>query len=246
MRREGYEFALSRPQVITKEVDGKILEPWEALVVDIEEAHVGPVMEMLQLRRADMTDMANPGTGRVRIEFKIPTRGLFGLRTEFLTETRGTGLLYHTFLEYGPWKGDVAERSRGALIAKEPGETTAYAIAPLQERSILFLPPGVKVYNGQVVGENSRDADMVVQIAREKAPHEHARLRIGDRHPPGHSARDDPRTMPRVDRSRRARGGHAEVDPDPEEDPRPRAAEDRLQEGRRDRGVRQGPRRSYA
>lgn len=168
MRREGYEFALSRPQVITKEVDGKILEPWEALVVDIEEAHVGPVMEMLQLRRADMTDMANPGTGRVRIEFKIPTRGLFGLRTEFLTETRGTGLLYHTFLEYGPWKGDVAERSRGALIAKEPGETTAYAIAPLQERSILFLPPGVKVYNGQVVGENSRDADMVVQIARKK------------------------------------------------------------------------------
>jgi GTP-binding protein len=168
MRREGYEFALSRPQVITKEVGGKTLEPWEALVVDVEEGHVGPVMEMLQLRRGDMTDMVNPGTGRVRIEFKIPTRGLFGLRTEFLTETRGTGLLYHTFLEYGPWKGEVAARSRGALVAKEAGETTAYAIAPLQERSVLFLPPGEKVYGGQVVGENSRDSEMVVAITKKK------------------------------------------------------------------------------
>ncbi|HSN68646.1 MAG TPA: translational GTPase TypA, partial [Thermoanaerobaculia bacterium] len=158
----------SRPQVITREVAGRVLEPWEALVVDVEEGHVGPVMEMLQLRRGDMTDMVNPGTGRVRIEFKIPTRGLFGLRTEFLTETRGTGLLYHTFLEYGPWKGEVAARSRGALVAKEAGETTAYAITPLQERSVLFLPPTVKVYGGQVVGENSRDAEMVVAITRKK------------------------------------------------------------------------------
>ncbi|HEY0370961.1 MAG TPA: translational GTPase TypA [Thermoanaerobaculia bacterium] len=168
MRREGFEFALSRPQVILKNINGQTMEPYEALVVDIEEAHVGTVMERLQQRRAEMTDMVNPGTGRVRIEFKIPTRGLFGIRTEFLSETRGTGLLYHTFLEYGPYRGELTGRNRGALVAKEAGETTAYAIEPLQERTSLFLGPGVKVYGGQVVGENSRDSDMVVQVCRAK------------------------------------------------------------------------------
>jgi GTP-binding protein len=168
MRREGYEFALSRPTVILKEVDGRKSEPYEALVVDIDEAHVGAVMEKLQTRRGEMTDMVNPGSGRVRIEFKIPTRGLFGIRTEFLTETRGTGLLYHTFLEYGPYRGEIAGRNRGALISKEGGDTTAYAIEPLQERTVLFVSPGLKVYGGQIVGENSRDADMVVQVCRKK------------------------------------------------------------------------------
>jgi len=168
MRREDFEFALSRPQVILKQVDGKTLEPYEALVVDIDEAHVGTIMEKIQERRGEMTDMVNPGSGRVRIEFKIPTRGLFGIRTEFLSETRGTGLLYHTFLEYGPYRGEIASRSRGALVSKEGGDTTAYAIEPLQERSTLFVDPGVKVYGGQIVGENSRDVDMVVQVCRKK------------------------------------------------------------------------------
>ena len=168
MRREGFEFALSRPQVILKNINGQNMEPYEALVVDIEETHVGAIMEKLQARRAEITDMVNPGTGRVRIEFKIPTRGLFGIRTEFLTETRGTGLLYHTFLEYGPYRGELASRNRGALVAKEAGDTTAYAIEPLQERSTLFVLPGQKVYGGQVVGENSRDVDMVVQVCRQK------------------------------------------------------------------------------
>jgi GTP-binding protein len=168
MRREGYEFALSRPQVILKQVDGKTMEPYEALVVDIDEGHVGTIMEKIQERRGEITDMVNPGSGRVRIEFKIPTRGLFGIRTEFLSETRGTGLLYHTFLEYGPYRGEIASRSRGALVAKEGGDTTAYAIEPLQERSTLFLEPGVKVYGGEVVGESSRDVDMVVQVCRRK------------------------------------------------------------------------------
>ena len=169
MRREGYEFALSRPQVILKQsAEGKTLEPYEALVVDIAEEHLGAIMEKLQQRRGEMTDMVNPGTGRVRVEFKIPTRGLFGIRTEFLSETRGTGLLYHTFLEYGPYRGEIASRSRGALVAKEGGDTTAYAIEPLQERSTLFLGPGLKVYGGQIVGENSRDVDMVVQVCRKK------------------------------------------------------------------------------
>ncbi len=168
MRREEYEFALSRPQVILKEVNGRTLEPYEALVVDIDEGHVGAIMEKIQARRGEITDMVNPGSGRVRIEFKIPTRGLFGIRTEFLSETRGTGLLYHTFLEYGPFRGEIASRTRGALVAKEGGETTAYAIEPLQERSTLFVEPGVKVYGGEVVGENSRDVDMVVQVCRKK------------------------------------------------------------------------------
>jgi GTP-binding protein len=168
MRREGFEFALSRPTVILKEIDGRKTEPYEALVVDIDEAHVGAVMEKLQTRRGEMTDMVNPGSGRVRIEFKIPTRGLFGIRTEFLTETRGTGLLYHTFLEYGPYRGEIAGRNRGALISKEGGDTTAYAIEPLQERTVLFITPAMKVYGGQIVGENSRDADMVVQVCRKK------------------------------------------------------------------------------
>jgi GTP-binding protein len=168
MRREGFEFALSRPQVILKDVGGKVMEPYEALVVDIDEAHVGAIMEKIQERRGEMTDMVNPGSGRVRIEFKIPTRGLFGIRTEFLSETRGTGLLYHTFLEYGPFRGEIASRSRGALVSKEGGDTTAYAIEPLQERSTLFLHPGVKVYGGQIVGENSREQDMVVQVCRKK------------------------------------------------------------------------------
>jgi GTP-binding protein len=168
MRREEFEFALSRPQVILKEIGGKLTEPYEALVVDIDDDHVGAIMEKLQARRGEMTDMVNPGSGRVRIEFKIPTRGLFGIRTEFLSETRGTGLLYHTFLEYGPYRGEIASRNRGALVAKEAGDTTAYAIEPLQERSILFVVPGQKVYGGQVVGENSRDADMVVQVCRKK------------------------------------------------------------------------------
>jgi len=169
MRREGYEFALSRPEVVTKMIDDKLSEPYEALVVDIDEAHLGTIMERIQGRRGEMTDMENPGTGRVRVEFKIPTRGLFGFRTEFLTETRGTGLLYHTFLEYGPYRGEIAMRSRGALVAMEKGDTTAYAIEGIQERAVLFLSPGVRVYGGQVVGENARDVDLVVQICRKKA-----------------------------------------------------------------------------
>jgi len=168
MRRENFEFALSRPQVITKMIDGRLSEPYEALVVDIEDVHLGTIMEKIQLRRGEMTDMENPGTGRVRVEFKIPTRGLFGLRTEFLSQTRGTGLLYHTFLEYGPYKGEIGTRGRGALVAKEAGDTTAYAMESLQERSTLFIPPGEKVFGGQVVGENARDVDLVVQICRKK------------------------------------------------------------------------------
>ena len=204
----------------SKKIDGRKSEPYEALVVDIDEAHVGAVMEKLQTRRGEMTDMVNPGSGRVRIEFKIPTRGLFGIRTEFLTETRGTGLLYHTFLEYGPYRGEIAGRNRGALISKEGGDTTAYAIEPLQERTVLFIAPGMKVYGGQIVGENSRDADMVVQVCRKKHL-TNMRASGSDMAVQLTPAEDhDPRAMPRMDRRRRAGRSDPAVDPHPQTNPR--------------------------
>ncbi len=162
MRREGYEFALSRPEVITKDVDGVASEPIEQLVVDIPEEFLGTVIEKLGRRRAEMTNMVNHGSGRVRVEFKVPTRGLFGYRNEFLTDTKGEGLLHHVFSGYEPWKGEVEGRRSGALICKEPGETTAYAIERLESRSVFFFGPGIPVYAGMVVGENSRENDMVV------------------------------------------------------------------------------------
>jgi len=134
-------------------------------------------MEKLQTRRGEMTDMVNPGSGRVRIEFKIPTRGLFGIRTEFLTETRGTGLLYHTFLEYGPYRGEIAGRNRGALISKEAGDTTAYAIEPLQERTVLFVSPGSKSTAARSSAKTPATPTWSSRSAA-RTPHQHARLRL--------------------------------------------------------------------
>lgn len=162
MRRDGYEFALSRPEVILKEVDGVRSEPVEQLVVDVPEEFMGTVIEKLGRRRAEMSAMTNHGSGRVKIEFRIPTRGLFGYRNEFLTDTKGEGLLYHLFAGYEPWKGDVEGRGRGALVCKEPGETTGHALERLEERSTLFMGPGVEVYAGMVCGENARENDLIV------------------------------------------------------------------------------------
>jgi GTP-binding protein len=162
MRREGFEFALSRPQVILKEIGGVASEPVEELVVDVPEEAMGTVIEKLGRRKAEMANLTNHGSGRVRIDFRIPTRGLFGYRTEFLTDTRGEGLLYHVFCGYEPWKGELAARRAGALVCKEAGETTAHALERLQERSVLFLGPGVTVYGGMICGENARENDLVV------------------------------------------------------------------------------------
>jgi GTP-binding protein len=162
MRREGYEFALSRPEVIVKEVEGVASEPVEQLVVDVPEESMGIVIEKLGRRRAEMTNMVNHGSGRVKIEFRIPTRGLFGYRNEFLTDTKGEGLLYHLFAGYEPYKGDVAGRREGALVCKEAGETTGHALERLEERSVLFLSPGVAVYGGMICGQSARESDMVV------------------------------------------------------------------------------------
>ncbi len=162
MRREGYEFALSRPRVIVREIDGVASEPIEELVVDVPEDFMGTVIEKLGRRRAEMTNLTNNGTGRVKIDFKIPTRGLFGYRNEFLTDTRGEGILHHVLAGYEAWKGEVTGRRVGALVCKEPGETTAHSLERLEERSVLFLGPGIEVYGGMVCGENSRESDMVV------------------------------------------------------------------------------------
>jgi len=169
MRREGYEFQVSRPRVITRVGPrGERLEPYEELAIDIPEEFLGVVIEKLGPRRAAMLEMKNPGQGMVRLLYKIPARGLFGYRSEFLTDTRGTGIMHHRFLEYGPWAGPLAGRMRGTLVSMEAGVIVAFALANLAERATLFVSPGDAVYEGMLVGENSRPGDMDVNPTREK------------------------------------------------------------------------------
>jgi GTP-binding protein len=169
MRREGYEFQVSRPRVITHErEDGRLAEPYEDLAVDVPEDMLGVVIEKMGARRGDMIDMRNPGQGRVRMRFKIPSRGLFGFRSEFLTDTRGEGTMHHRFLEYGPWAGPLGGRSRGVLVADREGVAIAYALYGLQERSTSFVAPGDPVYGGMIVGENARAGDMDVNVTKGK------------------------------------------------------------------------------
>ncbi len=168
MRREGYEFLVSRPRVITKEAGGRMLEPYEELLVDVPEAYVGIVMEKLGPRKAEMRDMKNPGMGTVRMTFRIPSRGLFGYRSDFLTDTRGTGQVNHRFTEYGPWAGPLSGRSRGVMVSMLPGEAVGYALFNLQERGVLFVPPGAAVYEGMVVGEHCRSGDLDVNPTKGK------------------------------------------------------------------------------
>src|SRR5882762_5683541 len=169
MRREGYEFQVSRPRVITREgPNGERLEPYEELSIDVPEEFLGVVIEKLGPRRAGMLEMKNPGQGMVRLLYRIPARGLFGYRSEFLTDTRGTGIMHHRFLEYGPWAGPLAGRMRGTLVSMEPGVIVAFALANLAERATLFVAPGDAVYEGMLVGENSRPGDMDVNPTREK------------------------------------------------------------------------------
>ncbi len=169
MRREGFEFQVSRPRVITREgADGERLEPYEELSIDVPEEFLGAVIEKLGPRRGEMIEMKNPGQGMTRLTYRIPSRGLFGYRSEFLTDTRGTGILHHRFLEYGPWAGPLAGRSRGTLVSMENGVIVAFALANLAERATLFVQPGDPVYEGMIVGENSRPGDMDVNPTREK------------------------------------------------------------------------------
>ena len=168
MRREGYEFSVGMPQVLTKQINGKRHEPLELALIDVPEEYMGVVMEKLGRRKGLMTHMINHGSGRVRLEFQIPSRGLFGYRTEFLTDTKGTGILTHLFSGYTPWTGEIVHRTSGALIADRQGVVTGYAVLNLQERGSLFVAPTEAVYAGMIVGENSRDADLEVNITKEK------------------------------------------------------------------------------
>ncbi len=168
MRREGYELSVSQPETVTKVVDGRTLEPMENLVIDCPEEFIGVVTQKLGTRKGRMTKMSNNGHGRVRLEFRIPARGLIGFRSEFLTDTRGTGLLNHIFDGYEPWQGAIARRATGALVADRPGKSTTYALYHLQPRGELFIKEGTPVYEGMIVGENSRENDIDVNVVKEK------------------------------------------------------------------------------
>jgi GTP-binding protein len=168
MRREGFELTVGKPEVLTREIDGTLHEPTERLTIDVPEEHVGAVTQLLGERRARLEDMTNHGTGWVRLDYVVPARALIGFRTEFLTETRGTGLLHHVFEGWTPWAGELRTRTNGSVVADRRGLTTGYAIIGLQERSALYHGPGVEVYEGMIVGENARAEDMDVNICREK------------------------------------------------------------------------------
>jgi GTP-binding protein len=168
MRREGFELTVGQPQVLTRDVDGKTHEPVERMTVDVPEEYVGVVTQLLALRKGRMEEMVNHGTGWVRMEYLVPARGLIGFRTEFLTETRGTGLIHHVFDRWEPWFGELRTRPTGALVADRTGTTAQFALMNLQERGTLFVGPGEDVYEGMVVGENARSEDLDVNAVREK------------------------------------------------------------------------------
>jgi GTP-binding protein len=168
MRREEYEMCVGRPEVITRQIDGVKMEPIEQLIIDCPEAYVGVVTEKMGIRKGRMMKMVNHGTGRVRMEFNAPSRGLLGFRNELLTDTRGTGIVTHMFIGYEKWQGEIPHRPTGVLVADRKGKATAYAIGHLQPRGELFVSPGEDVYEGMIVGENSRPQDMKVNITKEK------------------------------------------------------------------------------
>ncbi|MEU7559108.1 translational GTPase TypA [Streptomyces eurythermus] len=168
MRREGYELTVGKPQVVTKEVDGKVYEPVERMTIDVPEEHMGAVTQLMGVRKGRMDNMSNHGSGWVRMEFVVPSRGLIGFRTEFLTQTRGTGIAHSIHEGHEPWFGTLQTRNNGSLVADRAGAVTAFAMTNLQERGVLFVEPGTEVYEGMIVGENSRSDDMDVNITKEK------------------------------------------------------------------------------
>jgi GTP-binding protein len=168
MRREGFELTVGQPQVVTRQIDGKLHEPVERLAIDVPDDYIGVVTQLLALRKGNLEQMVNHGTGRVRMEYLVPARALIGFRTEFLTETRGTGLLHHVFDRWSPWAGDLRTRPTGALVADRRGTTAQFALMNLQERGTLFVGPGEEVYEGMIVGENARSDDLDVNAVKEK------------------------------------------------------------------------------
>jgi GTP-binding protein len=168
MRREGYELQVSRPEIVVREIGGTKMEPVEELVIDVAEEFQGVVIAQVGIRRGTMTRMINHGSGRARLEFRIPARGLIGFRSQFLTETKGTGIMHHVFAGWEPWHGAIPSRPTGALVADRPGVATAYALSNLQERGEIFIDPATQVYEGMIIGENSRPNDLDVNVTKEK------------------------------------------------------------------------------
>ena len=204
MRREGFELQVSRPDIVTREVNGKVMEPVEDLVIDVAEEFQGVVIAQVGMRRGTMTKMVNHGSGRIRMEFRIPARGLIGFRSQFLTETKGTGIMNHLFAAWEPWHGAIQSRMTGVLVADRTGVATAYAIWNLQERGEIFIDPAAPVYEGMIIGENARAADMDVNVTKEK---KQTNMRASTRRrggPPDPAAQARPRTGDRVHQRRRA------------------------------------------
>jgi GTP-binding protein len=168
MRREGFELQVSRPDIVTKEINGQVVEPVEELVIDVPEDHQGVVIAQVGERKGVMTKMVNNGSGRVRLEFRIPARGLIGFRSQFMTDTKGTGIMNHIFASWEPWHGAIPARANGALVADRSGPATSYAIFNLQERGEIFIEPATQVYEGMIIGENARPNDMDVNVTKEK------------------------------------------------------------------------------
>jgi len=168
MRREGYEFSVSRPKVIFKTENGKMKEPMEHLIIDTPEEYIGVVMEKMGPRKGEMLDMYSNGQGGVRLEFSIPSRGLIGFRNEFLTDTKGNGVMNHIYDGYSEYKGEITERTHGSIIAHETGTTTAYGLNSAQDRGKLFIGPGIDVYEGMIVGENAKAEDLVFNVCKKK------------------------------------------------------------------------------
>jgi len=168
MRRQDYEFEISRPEAITREENGKVLEPVEQLILDTREDYIGVITEMLAKRLGKLTNMHNDGRGNLRMEYRIPTRGLIGFRSAYLTATRGEGIMNTIFLGYEPWLGEISSTRSGALVAAETGEAVTYGLNNAQERGITFIDPGTPVYEGMIVGMNSRPTDLAVNVCKEK------------------------------------------------------------------------------
>ena len=225
MRREGYELQVSKPTVLTRQEDGAILEPMEFLVIDIPEEYIGTVTQMLSARKGRMRTMETHASGRVRLEYDVPARGLIGFRGRFLAETRGQGVMHAIFNGYGPWSGTIKSRQNGAMISDREGVASAYAIFHLQERGIFFIGAGEPVYEGMIIGEYARETNLPVNVCREKkltniraAGHDEA-MRLTP------AAGDDARHGARMDRRRRAGRAHAEVCAHAQPDPQDRAAQ---------------------
>ena len=243
MRREGYELMISNPEVITKTEDGVRKEPLELFILDLPEAYMGIVLEKMAMRKGKMVKMVNHGSGRVRLDFHVSTRGLIGIRTEIMTDTRGTAVMNSLLEGFVEWQGDIQRRTTGVLVADRAGDTTAYTLSHMEERGELFVGPGVAVYEGMIVGENARPADMDVNVTKAKKL-TNMRASTADeaiRLTPHRAA--EPRAGPRVHQRRRAGGGDA--DGDPAEEARPRrqhaseAADGRPRPARRSSPARQ-------